>query len=61
MELHWSDVQRIAEELYDADPDLDPLTLSFVKLHDMVAKLPLCRRSAEVQRANPGGHSSGLA
>ena len=23
MELHWSDVQRIAEELYDADPDLD--------------------------------------
>jgi len=40
MVLHWSDVQRIAEELYDADPDLDPLTLSFVKLHDMVAKLP---------------------
>lgn len=39
MELHWSDVQRIAEELYDADPDLDPLTLSFVKLHDMVVKL----------------------
>ena len=38
MELHWSDVQRIAEELYDADPDLDPLTLSFVKLHDMVVK-----------------------
>ena len=40
MELHWSDVQRIAEELYDADPDLDPLTLSFAKLHDMVVKLP---------------------
>ena len=40
MELHWSDVQRIAEELYDADPDLDPLTLSFVKLHDMVVELP---------------------
>ena len=40
MELHWSDVQRIAEELYDADPDLDPLTLSFEKLHDMVVKLP---------------------
>ena len=30
MELHWSDVQHIAEEL----------TLSFVKLHDMVVKLP---------------------
>ena len=40
MELHWSDVQRIAEELYDAGPDLDPLTLSCVKLHDMVVKLP---------------------
>ena len=40
MELHWSDVQRIAEELYDADPDLDPLTLSFVKLHDMICALP---------------------
>ena len=40
MELHWSDVQRIAEELYDADPDLDPLTLSFVRLHDMVVKRP---------------------
>ena len=45
MELHWSDVQRIAEELYDADPDLDPLTLSFVRLHDMVVKLPTIRRS----------------
>ena len=36
MELHWSDVQRIAEELYDADPDLDPLTLSFVKLLSLI-------------------------
>lgn len=32
--------QAIAEELYDADPDLDPLTLSFVKLHDMICALP---------------------
>ena len=40
MQLHWSDAQRIAEELCDADPDLDPLTLSFVKLHDMVVQLP---------------------
>ena len=30
---------RIAEERYDADPDLDPLTLSFVKHHDMVGNL----------------------
>lgn len=36
MSLKWTDAQAIAEELYDADPDLDPLTLSFVKLHDMI-------------------------
>lgn len=40
MSLKWTDVQAIAEELYDADPDLDPLTLSFVKLHDMICALP---------------------
>ena len=40
MALTWSDTQRIAEELCDANPDLDPLKLSFVKLHDMVVKLP---------------------
>ena len=35
MSLKWTDAQAIAEELYDADPDLDPLTLSFVKLHSL--------------------------
>lgn len=40
MSLNWTDAQAIAEELYDADPDLDPLTLSFVKLHDMICALP---------------------
>ncbi|MFU0841614.1 MAG: Protein IscX [Burkholderia sp.] len=39
-ELKWTDAQAIAEALYDANPDLDPLTLSFVKLHDMVCALP---------------------
>lgn len=28
MSLKWTDAQAIAEELYDADPDLDPLTRS---------------------------------
>ena len=37
--VKWTDTQRIAEELYDADPDLDPLTLSFVRLHDMICQL----------------------
>lgn len=40
MSLKWTDAQAIAEALYDADPDLDPLTISFVKLHDMVCALP---------------------
>ena len=40
MSLKWTDAQAIAEALYDADPDLDPLTISFVKLHDMVWALP---------------------
>ncbi len=39
MSLKWTDAQAIAEALYDADPDLDPLTISFVKLHDMVCAL----------------------
>lgn len=63
MELHWSDVPApCRNELYDADPDLDPLTLSFVRLHDMVVKLPdFADDPQKSQRANPGGHSSGLA
>lgn len=40
MGLHWTDAREIGEALYDADPDLDPLTLSFVKLHDMIVALP---------------------
>ena len=40
MALKWMDAQAIAEALYDADPDLDPLTLSFVKLYEMVCALP---------------------
>ena len=45
MSLKWTDAQAIAEELYDADPDLDPLTLSFVKLHDMICALPALNRA----------------
>ena len=33
MSLKWTDAQAIAEELYDADPDLDPLTLSLSLIH----------------------------
>lgn len=37
--MKWSDAQQIAEELYDLDPDLDPLTLHFTELHAKVCAL----------------------
>jgi len=37
--VKWSDTQRIAEELYDRYPDLDPLTLRFTELHEKVCRL----------------------
>ena len=51
-----TDTQRIAEELDDADPDLDPLTLSFVRLHDLICQLDGNSRRMETlhcsQRSN---------
>lgn len=37
---HWLDVQRIAEELADAHPGLDPVGVNFVELRDLVRALP---------------------
>lgn len=36
----WLDVDRIAEELADAHPAADPLTLRFTELRTMVERLP---------------------
>ena len=38
--FHWLDVERIAEELAVHHPDLDPLTVSFPRLRDLVTGLP---------------------
>lgn len=38
--FHWLDVQRIAEELADSHPDLDPLAVRFVALRALVEALP---------------------
>ena len=38
-DLLWSDSEEIAIELFEARPDLDPLTLRFSDLRDMVAAL----------------------
>lgn len=39
MGLKWTDSRAIAEALYDADPELDPLTIGFVELHAMICAL----------------------
>ncbi len=39
--FHWLDVQRIAEELSEAHPDVDPAHVSFPALRAMVLELPL--------------------
>ncbi len=38
--FHWLDVQRIAEELADSDPDANPVAISFTDLRRMVTDLP---------------------
>ena len=40
MSLKWKDAQRIAEELYDNEPDLDPVTLRLSELRERVLALP---------------------
>lgn len=38
--FHWLDVHRIAEELADAHPAMDPLRVSFPELRALVEALP---------------------
>ncbi len=40
MSLKWVDVQEIAILLADGNPDMDPYSLNFVALRDMVMALP---------------------
>ena len=37
--MKWTDVQQIAEELYDQHPDIDPRTIRFTDLHNYVVGL----------------------
>lgn len=37
--MKWTDIQAIAEALYDKHPDIDPLTIRFVDLHNFVVDL----------------------
>lgn len=38
--MKWVDSQRIAEELLEAHPDVDPNTVRFTQLRDWVMALP---------------------
>ncbi len=38
--MKWTDTQRIAEELFDAHEDIDPKTIRFTQLRDLVMALP---------------------
>jgi len=40
MSYGWNDVQRIAEELAEGHPGLDPYSVGFVKLQHMIQELP---------------------
>lgn len=38
--MRWTDTIDVAIELYEAHPDVDPLTLNFVDLRNWVLALP---------------------
>lgn len=38
--MKWTDTLRIAEELYDTHPDIDPKTIRFTKLRELIMALP---------------------
>ncbi|KLT72564.1 hypothetical protein PL75_07610 [Neisseria arctica] len=38
--MKWTDTQRIAEELYDNHNDIDPQTIRFTQLRELVLALP---------------------
>ena len=37
--MKWTDVQQIAEELFDKFPEVDPTRINFVDLHNKVVEL----------------------
>lgn len=39
MALSWTDAEEIAIELTEKYPEVNPLTLRFTELHDLVTKL----------------------
>lgn len=40
MEYKWTDVEFIAQDLFDAHPDQDPQYVRFTDLHQWICELP---------------------
>ena len=40
MTMKWTDTQRIAEELSDRHPDIDPKPVRFTQLRQLILDLP---------------------
>ncbi|MDO5059001.1 MAG: Fe-S cluster assembly protein IscX [Neisseria sp.] len=38
--MKWTDTQHIAEELYDNHPEIDPKTVRFTHLRELIIALP---------------------
>lgn len=38
--MKWTDTQRIAEELFDRHSDIDPKTVRFTQLRQLILDLP---------------------
>ena len=38
--MNWTDIEDIAETLYEAKKDVDPLAVRFTDLRDWIAALP---------------------
>lgn len=38
--MKWTDIQLIAETLYEQHPDVNPNTIRFTDLHNYVVELP---------------------
>lgn len=38
--MKWTDTQCIAEELYDNHPEINPKTVRFTQLRDLIMALP---------------------
>ncbi len=45
--LDWLDVEDLGMALYDSEPELDPLSVRFTELRDMVMALPGFRGAKE--------------